>query len=175
MEKRRRVTGTIDRMNLGTMRDGRAIANFLVRQATGGTLAATATAELADTLARIPAGRKVLLRGYPTEGYFHICALLGVSVDAGDDIPTIETPAPRAVETAPLPAAGTRLADLDARTLARLVWSHPVRVLAEALNCSDAAIHKRCRKFDVRTPPRGFWAKVQSGYLPHPQGTPAAA
>jgi hypothetical protein len=54
--------------------------------------------------------------------------------------------------------------------LERLVWSKPTRLVAADFGVSDTAISKKCRLEDIRKPPRGFWARVDSGKIPHPQG-----
>ena len=65
---------------------------------------------------------------------------------------------------------GHTWASLPAAELARLVWTHPVRVLAEMYGVSDVAIGKRCKSLGIDKPGRGFWAKVQNGHRPHPRG-----
>jgi hypothetical protein len=49
--------------------------------------------------------------------------------------------------------------------LARLVWEMPTTQLAEMLGVSDKAIEKRCRKFGIDKPPRGYWAKLYAGQV----------
>jgi hypothetical protein len=43
------------------------------------------------------------------------------------------------------------------------VWSEPVTAIAESFGVSDKAIEKRCKRLGVVKPPRGYWAKMQSG------------
>ncbi|MBK1667036.1 hypothetical protein CKO28_03125 [Rhodovibrio sodomensis] len=62
--------------------------------------------------------------------------------------------------------------DLTKRELTRLVWSKPTMEVARDLGVSDVAVNKACRRLDVLKPPRGFWARVNAGHLPHPEGTP---
>lgn len=54
--------------------------------------------------------------------------------------------------------------------LESLVWSMPTVQVANLFGISDSAVGKRCRTLNVTKPPRGFWAKVQAGVLPHPEG-----
>jgi hypothetical protein len=44
------------------------------------------------------------------------------------------------------------------------VWQEPVSVLAEKYGISDVALAKIGRKLNVPLPPRGYWARVRSGY-----------
>lgn len=44
-----------------------------------------------------------------------------------------------------------------------LVWSKPMQTLASSLGVSDVALAKRCKKFDIPVPPRGYWARIQAG------------
>lgn len=46
--------------------------------------------------------------------------------------------------------------------LAVLVWNVPCAQLAVDLGVSDKAIEKRCKKFQIAKPPRGYWAKQRS-------------
>ncbi|MEW6230475.1 MAG: hypothetical protein AB1700_20715, partial [Bacillota bacterium] len=56
--------------------------------------------------------------------------------------------------------------------LERLVWSMPTRTPAREFGVSDVAIAKRCKSAGIPKPPRGFWAEVEAGKIPHPQGKP---
>jgi hypothetical protein len=62
--------------------------------------------------------------------------------------------------------------NISREELERLVWSKPTRLVAADFGVSDTAISKKCRLEGIRKPPRGFWARVDSGKLPHPQGKP---
>lgn len=64
------------------------------------------------------------------------------------------------------------LKGMDKATLEELVWSHPTYEVASKLGVSDVAVAKMCRRLDVQKPPRGFWAKVRAGKMPHPKGKP---
>lgn len=44
-----------------------------------------------------------------------------------------------------------------------LVWSKPMVQLALEFNLSDVALHKLCRKRNIPTPPRGWWARKSAG------------
>ncbi|GAB5415713.1 MAG: hypothetical protein Cons2KO_33160 [Congregibacter sp.] len=56
--------------------------------------------------------------------------------------------------------------DLSREELFALVWEKSVLQIAKELGVSDVAIHKRCAKLQVPTPPRGYWAKVDAGKRP---------
>jgi len=47
--------------------------------------------------------------------------------------------------------------------LVRMVWRMPTVVLARRLGVSDKAVEKRCKKFGIHKPPRGYWAKIYAG------------
>jgi hypothetical protein len=44
-----------------------------------------------------------------------------------------------------------------------LVWSQPMRTAARSVGISDVALARHCRKANVPVPPRGYWARKQSG------------
>jgi len=46
--------------------------------------------------------------------------------------------------------------------LCRLVWKIPVRTLAKSLGVTGEALKKWCKRRGIATPPRGYWARVQS-------------
>jgi len=52
---------------------------------------------------------------------------------------------------------------LSREQLYALVWTEPVRTLAQKLGISDVALAKHCRKHDVPVPSRGYWAKLEAG------------
>jgi hypothetical protein len=62
--------------------------------------------------------------------------------------------------------------NISREQLERLVWSKPTRLVAADLGVSDTAVSKKCRSEGIRKPPRGFWAEVDAGKIPHPQGQP---
>ena len=47
--------------------------------------------------------------------------------------------------------------------LYELVWSEPLRRLAQRFGISDVAIAKRCRKSNIPLPGIGYWAKKEAG------------
>lgn len=48
-----------------------------------------------------------------------------------------------------------------------LVWLKPRSTLAKELGVSDKAIARRCSKFNISQPPRGYWTKLRALDLPH--------
>ena len=46
------------------------------------------------------------------------------------------------------------------------VWSIPMRTLAADYGLSDVGLAKICKKNAIPRPPRGYWAKIQSGRKP---------
>ena len=56
--------------------------------------------------------------------------------------------------------------------LETLIWTYPVTKIAEMFGLSDNAIGKKCKKFGIEKPKRGFWNKVEAGNIPHPNGKP---
>jgi hypothetical protein len=55
-------------------------------------------------------------------------------------------------------AKGSMRFDVDQQTLRRLVWSMPTTKVAQMFNVSDVAIAKRCKKYGIAKPPRGYWS-----------------
>lgn len=49
--------------------------------------------------------------------------------------------------------------------LQKEVWLVPTSVLASQYGVSDKALEKRCKKLGIEKPPRGYWAKIEEGYL----------
>lgn len=47
----------------------------------------------------------------------------------------------------------------SSKELTRMVWDIPCSRLAIQLGVTDKAITKHCRKLNIDTPPRGYWAK----------------
>ena len=52
--------------------------------------------------------------------------------------------------------------DVEPGQLKQLVWTYPTKIVAQMFGVSDKAIEKRCKKFGISKPPRGYWAKVKS-------------
>lgn len=46
------------------------------------------------------------------------------------------------------------------------VWTTPMVALAEEFGISDVALAKRCRRWNIPCPPRGYWAKLAAGRNP---------
>ena len=44
------------------------------------------------------------------------------------------------------------------------VWETPLLRLAKQYGISNVAIKKKCVKYDIPTPPRGYWAKKAAGH-----------
>ncbi len=58
--------------------------------------------------------------------------------------------------------------DPDPAELEELVWEMPTTKVAELFGVSDKAVSKRCKLYAIEKPPRGYWAKINAGYLPAP-------
>lgn len=56
--------------------------------------------------------------------------------------------------------------ELSREELFALVWERPTSEVAKELGVSDVALAKLCKRLQVPKPPRGYWAKVQSGRTP---------
>ncbi|MDQ2084783.1 hypothetical protein RA307_31780 [Xanthobacteraceae bacterium Astr-EGSB] len=56
--------------------------------------------------------------------------------------------------------------DLSREELFALVWEKPTSEIAKERGVSDVAISKLCSRLQVPKPPRGYWARVQSGQTP---------
>jgi len=52
----------------------------------------------------------------------------------------------------------------DRAALYEQVWARPVQEVAKSYGISDVGLGKVCRKLRVPVPPRGYWARVRSGY-----------
>lgn len=50
-----------------------------------------------------------------------------------------------------------------------LVWSKPMSVLAKEFGITNQGLAKICRRNDIPTPERGYWAKHQAGKQVHVQ------
>ncbi|MDH3289270.1 MAG: hypothetical protein OEP48_16310, partial [Betaproteobacteria bacterium] len=46
------------------------------------------------------------------------------------------------------------------------VWAEPVRTVAKRYGVSDVALKKTCQKLAVPVPPRGYWARAETGRTP---------
>ncbi|APW63997.1 hypothetical protein [Paludisphaera borealis] len=52
---------------------------------------------------------------------------------------------------------------IDRREFYNTIWTTPTSQLAKEFGVSDVWLGKLCKKHDVPRPPRGYWAKQQSG------------
>ncbi len=50
--------------------------------------------------------------------------------------------------------------EISKEELLKLVWEIPTTKIAKMFNVSDKAIAKRCKKFSISKPPRGYWMKI---------------
>jgi hypothetical protein len=48
--------------------------------------------------------------------------------------------------------------------LKKRIWEMPATKLALEIGVSSSAIKKRCKRFGITTPPRGYWAKMSKNY-----------
>ena len=51
---------------------------------------------------------------------------------------------------------------IEREDLYRQVWTEPIFRLAPKYGISNVALKKICKKLNVPTPPRGYWAKIQN-------------
>src|SRR5262245_53140685 len=70
-----------------------------------------------------------------------------------------------------MPRSGTNGDRITRREISReelfvMVWERPTQEVAKELGVSDVAIGKLCTRLQIRKPPRGYWARVQSGQSP---------
>lgn len=56
--------------------------------------------------------------------------------------------------------------------ITKAIWSETTMKAAKRLNMSEHTLRRFCRSHGIKTPPRGFWARVYGGFSPHPQGVP---
>jgi hypothetical protein len=56
--------------------------------------------------------------------------------------------------------------NLTREELFDLVWSTPMSKLAKRFSISDVALAKTCKKLNVPTPARGYWAQIAAGAKP---------
>ena len=54
------------------------------------------------------------------------------------------------------------------------VWTTPLVQLAQEFGITDVAIAKTCKRLNVPTPPRGYWAKLAAGQQPRKSPLPKA-
>ena len=56
--------------------------------------------------------------------------------------------------------------EISREELFAMIWERPTQEIAKELGVSDVAIGKLCTRLQVPKPPRGYWARVQSGQTP---------
>lgn len=66
------------------------------------------------------------------------------------------------------------LITLHRDTLYREVWERPISKVAKDYGLSDRGLAKICARLAVPTPPRGYWAKLESGEKPRIPALPEA-
>jgi len=52
------------------------------------------------------------------------------------------------------------------KQLYELVWKEPIQTIAPRFGLSDRGLAKLCERHAIPTPPRGYWARKQSGQKP---------
>ena len=65
-----------------------------------------------------------------------------------------------------------KIPNMSLTELQQLVWSMPTTKAAKQLNLSSRGLALRCGRLGIQTPPNGFWRRVETGKIPHPNGTP---
>ena len=65
-----------------------------------------------------------------------------------------------------------KVPNMSLTELQQLVWSIPGTKAAKQLNLSSRGLALRCGRIGIPTPPNGFWRRVETGKIPHPNGTP---
>ena len=56
--------------------------------------------------------------------------------------------------------------ELSREELFALIWEKPTVEVAKELGVSDVAVAKLCARLQVPKPPRGYWARIESGQTP---------
>lgn len=56
--------------------------------------------------------------------------------------------------------------EVSKENLQKLVWEKSTSAIAKSFGVTDNAVAKRCKKFEVEKPPRGYWAKIAAGICP---------
>lgn len=46
--------------------------------------------------------------------------------------------------------------------LAKMIWEMPMTKIAEKYGCSDRAVDKWCKNYEIKKPPMGYWAKMKA-------------
>jgi hypothetical protein len=62
----------------------------------------------------------------------------------------------------------SRRFEVTPEELERMVWEMPTTQVAALFGVSDKAVEKRCKKYGIQKPPRGYWAQVDAGKVTDP-------
>jgi integrase len=65
--------------------------------------------------------------------------------------------------SANLPLSRSPLYTFSREALYKLVWSDSTRILSKRFGISDVGLAKACRRANIPTPDRGYWARVAAG------------
>lgn len=71
----------------------------------------------------------------------------------------------RKIQEQPKVKVNTKKFDISIEELTILINSTPISKISKMFSVSDSAIIKRCKKLNIKTPGRGYWARVYSGKL----------
>lgn len=61
------------------------------------------------------------------------------------------------------PLAEEMYYDSTREALYKLVWSESTRTLSKRFGISDVGLAKACRRANIPTPDRGYWARIAAG------------
>jgi integrase len=75
------------------------------------------------------------------------------SADAREDVPAAADLSPNRLQ----------IHTFAREALYKLVWSEPTRTVSKRLGISDGGLAKACRRANIPTPDRGYWARVAAG------------
>ena len=78
------------------------------------------------------------------------------------------------METSPSDKGQTDILSLTRAELYKRVWKEPASRLAPQLGISDVALGKTCKRLDIPTPSRGYWARLEAGQRLRKDALPAA-
>jgi Zn finger protein HypA/HybF involved in hydrogenase expression len=45
-----------------------------------------------------------------------------------------------------------------------MIWNKPNYEISKILNVSDVAIKKKCKQYNIDSPPKGYWIRIHNGY-----------
>jgi integrase len=74
-----------------------------------------------------------------------------------------DTRGPLRAPSADLPPRRGPLHSFTREALHKLVWSEPTRTVSRRLGISDVGLAKACKRANIPTPDRGYWARVGAG------------